>query len=183
MSEDKKLAEKMAIEDFRNTVSFGRELGIPQEVFSYERGIPKDLPPGDGEGMMIPFIIGMRGRLSKGEARKGAAMWRDAIVRYPKAIFYLTMLGYDQDPREIWEIVDAARYVRWFAKYSELNDMETALRWFGPGSATMEAATVPGAGPGLKVVAGTLGFLAGCGVFGEEFKRQALSAVKPTPRQ
>jgi hypothetical protein len=183
MSEDKKLAEKMAIEDFRNTVRFGRELGIPQEVFSYERGLPKDLPPGDGEGMMIPFIIGMRGNLSKTEAHKAGAMWRSAIKRYPKAIFYLNLIGYDQDPREIWEIVDAARYVRRFARAAGLDDPDEALRIFGPGSPTFEAGVAIGGAVGKTMLQATIGFLAGCGAFGEELKQQALSTVKPTSRQ
>jgi hypothetical protein len=62
MSEDKKLAEKMAIEELRNTVRVGRDLGIPQQVVSYEHGNPeKDLPTGDGDGMILPIVIGMRG--------------------------------------------------------------------------------------------------------------------------
>ena len=184
MGEGKKAAEKMAVEDFRRTVKFARDLGIPQQVVSYEHGITEgELPPGDGEGTIIPFVIGMRGRLTKNEARKGGQMWRDASARYPKAVFYLSMIGYDEDPREIWEIVDAARYVRWFARAAGLDAMETALHWFGPGSPTMAAAVLPEAGPGLKALAGTLGFLAGCGVFGDEFRAAALRNLKPTMKQ
>src|SRR5262245_36815795 len=140
MTEDKKAAEKMAIDDFRNVVGIARDLGMPQQVVSYEHGTPKDLPPGDGEGTIIPFVIGMRGRLSKTEARKAASMWRNAIARYPKAIFYLNLIGYDQDPREMWEIVDAALYVRWFARAVGLDVPDEALRILGPGSPTYEVA-------------------------------------------
>ena len=164
----------MAIEDFRNVVKFARDLNIPQQFVSYEHGIPKDMPAGDGDRVIIPFIMGMRGSLTKTEARKGGAMWRDAIARYPKAIFHLQLIGYDQDPREIWEIVDAARYVRQFARAGGLDDIETVQRILGPGSPTWEAG---------EPVSGAIGFLAGRGVFGDELKQIALLQVKPTPRQ
>ena len=61
----------MAIEDFRNVVKFARDLNIPQQFVSYEHGIPKDMPAGDGDRVIIPFIMGMRGSLTKTEARKG----------------------------------------------------------------------------------------------------------------
>src|SRR5262249_1470411 len=96
MSEDKKAAQKLANEDLPESVKLARDLGIRQQVFSYEHGIPKDLPPGDGEEMMIPFVIGTRGSLTKTDARKAGAMWRKLTAHYPKAIYYLNLLGYDQ---------------------------------------------------------------------------------------
>lgn len=183
MSEDKKAAEQMAIDDMRAALRAVREQGIPQQFVSFEHGPPKDLPPGDGERLMAPVILGMRGRLTKTEARKAAEMWKQAIARYPKAIFYLQLVGYDEDPREIWEIVDAARYVRWFARAAGLDDIDTALRIFGPGSPTWEAAQAIDGKLGRNALGGTLGFLSGCGVFGEEFKRNTLQNFKPTPKQ
>jgi hypothetical protein len=115
----------------------------------------------------------MRGQLSKTEARKAAKMWQQAVGRYPKAIFYPHLVGYDQDPREIWEIVDAARFVRWFARAAGLDDVDTALHVFGPDSPAGKAATLGGA----------IGFFAACGVFGEDFKRDALRNLKPTSKQ
>jgi len=61
-----------------------------------------DRPEGDGDGMLVPLTIGMRGNLGKDAARKGAAMWRAVTNRYPKAIFMICLLGYDEDPREAW---------------------------------------------------------------------------------
>ena len=183
MAENKKAAKQMADEDFRHTVRFARDAGIPHHAFSYEHGIPKDLPPGDGEGTMMPFIMGMRDSLTKTDARKAAAMWRHLVAYYPKAIFYLNMLGYDQDPREIWEIVDAARYVRWFARAAGLDDLDEAQRILGPGSPTWEAGQAMADPIGNNGVAGTIGFLAACGVFGDELKQEALRQLNPTMRQ
>jgi hypothetical protein len=61
------------------------------------------MAPGDGEGMLFPVNIGARGSLSKAEARRGAAMWQEATKRYPKACFIIALLGYNEDPREVWE--------------------------------------------------------------------------------
>src|SRR5215468_5922451 len=114
MPEDKKAAEQMAIADLYS-------LDTSHQNLFYENGVPVNAPPGDGEGMVIPVCIGMRGHLSKGEARQAARMWREVVARYPKAAVYLHLPGYNQDPREIWEIVDAARYVRWFARAAGLD--------------------------------------------------------------
>ena len=173
MSEDKKTAEQLAIDDIRAASRSLHDLGMPQQVFSFEHGIPAGLPEGDGEGVFMPFVIGMRGRLSKTEARKAARMWEQVIARYPKAIVYPHLIGYDQDPREIWEIVDAARYVRWFARAAGLDDIDTAIRLLGPDSPGGQVSTLVGA----------IGFLAACGVFGEDAKRDALRNLKPTLKQ
>jgi len=63
-------------------------------------------PPvtGDGEGMFVPISIESRADLTKREARLGGKMWREAVRRYPKAQFLLSLLGFDNDPREIWDI-------------------------------------------------------------------------------
>jgi hypothetical protein len=45
--------------------------------------------------------IGTRDQLTKEAARDNAAIWRDATLRYPKAAFHISLLGYDEDAREI----------------------------------------------------------------------------------
>ena len=135
----------------------------------------RDWPAEEEEGMLIPFTIGARGHLTKYEARHAARTWQKAIKHYPNAMFYLNLLGYDEDPREVWEISDAARYVRWFARFSGLDDFDTADHWFGPASALSQfIPDRPGAG---------LVFLAGCGVFGEAVKEQVLRDMKRTITQ
>src|SRR5262245_5878357 len=94
------------------------------------------------------FAIGSRDDLSKQEARCSAKLWCETVQRAPKAVFVLHLAGFDDDPREIWEFADAARYVRWWARYAGMGDVDVADRLLASGS--------------------SLSFLAACGVFGEE---------------
>jgi hypothetical protein len=111
-------------------------------------------------------VIGERGRLSKKEARASAELWRDLVQQNPRALFIISVLGYDDDPRDIWEFPDAVRYVGWWARYAGMDNFETAKRLLEP---------LPG-----REHSSALGFLAACGVFGEEAKRVALNDWSPT---
>lgn len=130
------------------------------------------LPPAGGAGTLIPVHIGMRGHLSERCAREAAETWCEATRCYPKALFMIVVLGYAEDPREIWEVPEAARYVRWWAKFAGMDDYDAADHWVGPSS-------IIGRSGRAHATAG-LGFLAGCGVFGDEIKRQTLAGSPPT---
>jgi hypothetical protein len=68
--------------------------------------------------------------LSKTAAREAAADWKRATRQYPKANFAVNLLGYDADPREIWDIADAAKYVRRWARAADIRspgDITVAL--------------------------------------------------------
>ena len=132
-------------------------------------------PDGDGERQFVTVHIGARGSLSKGQARIAGKVWREAVQRHPKAMFVLVLNGYAEDPREIWEIPEAARYVRWWAMYAGMDDPESADRFLGPSSAIGQSA-VTYATAGFR-------FLCGCGVFGDEVERHALARITPTPTQ
>jgi hypothetical protein len=82
----------------------------------------------------------------------------------PKLSFGITMLGYNEDPREIWQIEDAARYVRWWARYAGMDNEAAVLR---AGQINMFAAI-------------NYGLLVACGVFGEEAKAKAIQEYKQT---
>jgi hypothetical protein len=109
-------------------------------------------------------VIGKRGYFSRHEAKRAAKAWREAVTRYPHASFYPNLAGYDDDPREIWEFEDASHYVRQWAHFAGMDDLETALRY-------------------CKQIPDALGFLAACGVFGETIRRQSLAGIKPTTEQ
>jgi hypothetical protein len=81
------------------------------------------------------------------------------------------LTGYDQDPREVWEIPEAARYVRWWAAYAGMDDFEVADSLIGSKSPNSKDPLLCGAG---------VSFLAACGAFGEEIKRQSLAGFAPT---
>jgi hypothetical protein len=115
---------------------------------------------------VIHQVIGERSRLSKKEARASAQLWRELVRQNPRALFTLSLFGYDDDPRDIWEFPEAVRYVGWWARYAGMDNFETAQRLLEP--------------PPGREHSPALGFLAACGVFGEEAKRVALNDWSPT---
>jgi hypothetical protein len=116
------------------------------------------------EAAINAIIIGRRGYFSRHEAKRAAKAWREAVTQYPHACFYPNIAGYDDDPREIWEFEDACHYVRQWANFAGMDNLETALRH-------------------CKQIPAALGFLAACGVFGEAIRRQSLARIKPTTEQ
>lgn len=180
MSDNPNAARRAAAAELRENLRFMRGLGDAAEVVFYGSEGACDLsgcPEGDGEGMFIPITIGRRGDLSKAEARRAAAVWRQATNRYPKAYFQICLLGYDDDPREVWEFHDARRYLRWWARLAGMNDLATAERWLGASSA------IGRSGMSAPWAPGCMGFLAACGVFGEELRQAALRGHRPTVPQ
>lgn len=71
---------------------------------------------GDGSRLFINFVVGFRGQLSNQKAKVYADGWRVMRARHPQAIVYPTVVGYDEDPRELWEIPEVVRYVQQFAE-------------------------------------------------------------------
>ena len=90
----------------------------------------------------------------------------------------ICLLGYNEDPREIWEFRDARRYVRRWARFTGMNDIATSDRWLGRTSAIGRSMSVLG-----PVAIGGMGFRAACGVFGEMARQMALRGHRPTVPQ
>jgi hypothetical protein len=78
----------------------------------------------------------------------------------------INLAGYDQDPREIWDISEAARYVRWWARFAGMDDLKTTEHYI------LDA-------PREDVAAFNVGFLTGCGLFGDGMKAHVLRDHKP----
>jgi hypothetical protein len=133
----------------------------------------KDWPAADCTDTMMSVIIGMRGNLTKARARKCAAIWREVLKRYPKAMLYFSVLGYSADPRELWEFSDVCRYVCWWARFAGMDDINTANRLIGMES-PMRA--IP------HLATSGVSFLAACGVFGEALRQHALRNWRATPQ-
>jgi hypothetical protein len=172
MRKDDPIEARKAVEkEVRDTVKFVRK--NRGQMVGYDDGGLADVPPGDGEGALIRFAIGARDQLTKTYAKTAGTAWLEATRRYPKAVFMINLLGYDDDPREIWEFTEARRYVRRWARFAGLDDLETADRWLGSGEGRLdEPITDP------RVSAGAA-FLGACGVFGEEFRQEVLRKSKP----
>jgi hypothetical protein len=166
MAEDPKLAREASQRDMQRVFDDIKDLqvkGHSTSIVSYDTTgldrLPADMPR-DGDGAFIPFTIGARGNLTKPAARDAAMVWRQMTANYPKAVLYPHLIGYDEDPREIWELPDATRYVRLWARLAGIHSPDDI--------------------PHAELVAGTglLGFLAACGCFGESLKRTTLEQFR-----
>jgi hypothetical protein len=156
--DNRKIARQFVEKDARRAGRRFRELGIPSETFAFADPLPA-LENG-GEGTMISLVIGTRDKLTGAQARAAADKYREVVDRYPKAIICVSLLGYDEDPRELVHIEDVARYIRRFAQFAGINDFEAAL-----GGPLGEMGTA---------------LLAACGVFGEDIKRTIKVPSPPT---
>ena len=163
MTEDKKIATEMVERDMQRLVKDMRAAGLPVEFTPSER--QSEWPDDNGEGTIM-MTIGVRGHLTKREARECGAMWR--------------VLGYDEDPREICDIPEAARYVRWWARFAGMNGIETAERYLlDDPLVDVNLAVLGNTSPAGALI----GFLAACGVYGDEMKAHAVRNLKPVVAQ
>jgi hypothetical protein len=177
MADDPKAARETVEIDIRLAAQGLRESNLPTQFVSFEDPDRSKWPEGDGDRTLIPVTIGIRSDLSKAAAAHCAAMWQEVTARYPKAFFLLNILGYDTDPRELWEFPEVRRYVRRWARLTGLNDLETANRWIGSCEGRVESPLSPERYP---IATGGPGFVAACGVFGEAIRQQALQQHKAT---
>jgi len=152
--EDKTIARRMVMKDARRAGRATRE-AIAQghteqgSALAFSDPMPDDNT--GGEGLLCNLVIGTRDDLSPEAAQAAAQKWQEIRRQYPNAAIYLCFFGYDEDPREIPHIPDAAEHVRQWARFAGIKDFE-------------ETVTGP---------LGPLGaaFLGACGVFGEEVRR------------
>lgn len=75
--------------------------------------------------------IGSKGNFSTLDRKKAATAFRLARVRYPNATVGFMIGGYDDDPREIYDIPEAREYIRLWAIDAGLTDWREAVkvRW------------------------------------------------------
>jgi hypothetical protein len=159
--DDPKTARRLVEEDMRNVKRAAIKAGFPVDYISYEHGLePTEVP----EGTLINHTIGTRDALTKRDADAAAQAFRELRRRHPQALIALSILGYDQDPRELWEFPEVCRYVRRFARSAGLSDWRVALE-------------VPWVDASWGI-----GFLAGCGVFGDDAPIR-VNLPPPTIRQ
>lgn len=74
----------------------------------------------------VMLCIGGKGHMGAEELRDMARAVAMVHESYPCAPIMLTVDGYDDDPRSLWDIPEAAQYVRRFAMASGLHN------WRGP---------------------------------------------------
>jgi hypothetical protein len=122
MSEDEK-----ACRDIKNTFRKMQAEGFKPSIRTFDEADAYDeTVPVDGDGTMIAFTIGMRGALASREARIAAKAWRKMAAKYPKSIIVLQIAGYDDDPREVWQIEEARDYYKRWARFAGLTSSTAA---------------------------------------------------------
>jgi hypothetical protein len=60
-------------------------------------GIPPDLPGEDGTNLLVSSFIGVRGHLTRRQARNAAEVRRLHVKGYPRAEFAFSIAGYEED--------------------------------------------------------------------------------------
>jgi hypothetical protein len=82
------------------------------------------------ENDLVWMTIGKRDALTPQEAERMGACWREEVQRNPHAEFMITIDGYDDDPRELWQIPEVTNYVRQWAAAAGMQ-AATAQRLLG----------------------------------------------------
>jgi hypothetical protein len=157
MVEDKKLARSFVATDLINLARMLHERGIQLDVVA-----PDDVIEDDPHSV-IQLIIGHRGNLTGRHAKKAAKGWNLARSQAPRSSIHVSIAGYDQDPRELWEFAEVCRFVRRWAGAAGLGDPYVAMREIGDVERF----------PGLLVL------LTKCGTFGEENPFEVEIAPRP----
>ena len=83
---------------------------------------------------VIFLEIGCKGRLAAFDCLIAATAFRLARVRYPSAKIGFCLGGYDDDPRELYDIAETRDYIRQWAHAAGLADWREAatVRWQPP---------------------------------------------------
>src|SRR5262249_44989829 len=77
---------------------------------------------------MIAVTVGSRLDLvSLRAAQDGVRTWHEIRTRFPESPIYLSVVGYDDDRREIADIPEAARFFRRWARIAGIRSPEQAL--------------------------------------------------------
>jgi len=81
-----------------------------------------------GERDAIWMLIGKRDELTPQEAERMGARWCREVQCNPRAEFEISIDGYDDDPRELWQIPEVVSYVKLWAAAAGIGDVATAQR-------------------------------------------------------
>jgi len=122
------MRDKQANSDMKRFGDEVGKLGVPVSARSYDEIDPDDATiPRDGNRTAFTITIGMRGELNHAKAKKSARVWQRMAERYHKGIFYLQIAGYDDDPRELWEIKETRKYIGQWARFAGLDRIDIAV--------------------------------------------------------
>jgi hypothetical protein len=164
VTEDHDLARQAVADDLRRSTHALKQTSLPVSEVGYdESGIGPITPGTPGEQYLIQFAIGARGEITKSYARAAAKAFVEIRQRCPDGLIYPHFLGYDSDPRELWQLPEVRRYARWWTRFAGISDwrLAMAVRWLDPEC--------------------TLGLLAVCGAFGDDYPFAVTTPPPATP--
>ena len=144
-AEDRDIARRLAQADLKAAARGWREIGMSQ---SFAGPGEVDAVPIDAETMIN--LAMPRGDLTKRTAREMAELFCVARARSPHSPVGIMFVGYDDDPRELWQFPEVRRYLKWWVRFAGIGDWRAA-------------AAVPWVQPDA-----VMGFLIACGVFGDD---------------
>lgn len=72
---------------------------------------------------VIHQMLGTRGELTRQAAKAAAKAWKDLLQRAPKAYVMLSIAGYDDDPRALWEFDEVKKFVQQFARFAGIDEV------------------------------------------------------------
>jgi hypothetical protein len=159
MSENRKLVREAVLRDLDAHKSIEGDARFSHVDNS--RGIPPEMQA--GADTLIALSFGSRPDLTMHGVQEAVRMWREVRPRCPDSLININLLGYDDGPREISNIPEAARFFRRWAKLVRMRTPEQA-----------EA---------QKLDPISIGPLAACGAFARELRDWARAQLPPTPPQ
>jgi hypothetical protein len=66
--------------------------------------------------------LGERGKLTRREAKMAARKWEEMLTCAPAARVMLSISGFDDDPRGLYEFGEVKTFVQQFARFAGIND-------------------------------------------------------------
>lgn len=103
------------------------------------------------QGDVVLYQLGRRDYLTEQYARESGEEFRRIVQKTPRIQVIFVMQGFDEDLREIWDISEAAEYVRQFALAAGITNALDLLHMIGEtGVAFLTACGVPAPGVKLK---------------------------------
>jgi hypothetical protein len=149
------LARAAADKDRAGLLDYFRKKGMPPHLeygesgqLDFRNATPKTL---------FNLEIGQRGNHSRRVAEAAAKAFQQIAAKAGPGMIVLHLTGYDDDPRELWDISEAADYVRLWASLAFTRENDLVL-----------------------LHGRMIGFLAACGAFGDEVKREVRLPKKVT---
>jgi hypothetical protein len=78
---------------------------------------------------MAGILIGERGKLNRTAAKQGARLFRQIAAAQPTGVLHPNIGGYEDDPRGLWEIPEACRYLCRWAQFAGIESTADADRF------------------------------------------------------